>query len=306
MSALSLQQADLVRVMQGRNTQRVILVVNLLLVVWIASKLATLTWSFLAPEESPQPVAAVTTTAPVKASPDAQLIRQLPGWHLMGVVTQEQAPVKTAAPIDAPDTRLKLVLRGALSSDDQEQARAIIADPRGQEEHYAIGDTLPGNAELSKIYPDRVILQRNGRYETLRLPEDGASKGRSGNTVASRANTRRNITPSSASPAERLKNMRKQLKQSPRSLYGLVRATPKQSDDGKMIGYTVSPGRDPELFSQVGLQAGDVVVRVNDIALNNAANSARALKSAQAGKTVSMTVLRDGQEQVLSVSVPEQ
>ena len=44
---------------------------------------------------------------------------------------------------------------------------------------------------------------------------------------------------------------------------------------------------------------------INDIKLDNPANSARALKSAQSGETVSVTVLRNGQEEVLSLSVPE-
>ena len=79
---------------------------------------------------------------------------------------------KTSAPVDAPETKLKLVLRGVFSSEDQDNARAIIADPRGKEEQYSIGDMLPGNAELSEVHADKVILKRSGRYETLRLPTD--------------------------------------------------------------------------------------------------------------------------------------
>ena len=94
------------------------------------------------------------------ADPGAQLIRELPGWHLMGMVTKQQDPVAVNTPIDAPDTRLKLVLHGVFVSDGSGKARAIIADPKGKEEQYAVGEMLPGNAELSEVYPDRVILQR--------------------------------------------------------------------------------------------------------------------------------------------------
>jgi general secretion pathway protein C len=217
----------------------------------------------------------------------------------MGVVTQQAAPVKQATPVDAPDTRLKLVLRGALASDDKQHARAIIADPRGQEEQYSIGDTLPGNAELSEVYPDRVILMRNGRYETLRLPQD--NKPGAGNSAASFSAGRQ----PAVSPAQRLQNMRQQLQKSPKSLYGLVRATPQKGEDGNIVGYVLAPGRDPELFEQVGLEEGDVVVQVNDIKLDNPANSARALKSVQSGESVSVTVLRGGEEQVLTLNLPE-
>ena len=298
MNVLSLQQNDLIRVMRGQHMQRVIWIINLLLVVWIASQLATLTWGLLAPAETPEPAADVTGALPARADPARQLVRQLPEWHLMGVVKKEAAPVKQAAPVDAPDTRLKLVLRGALASDDKQNARAIIADPRGKEDQYAIGDKLPGNVELSEIYPDRVILLRNGRYETLRLPKDKQSSGK---VVATRT-TRR---PAQASPAQRLQTVREQLKQSPKSLYGLVRATPHKGENGSIVGYTVAPGRDPALFEQVGLQQGDVVVQVNDIRLDNPANSARALKSVQSGESVSVTVLRGGEEQVLTLNLPE-
>jgi general secretion pathway protein C len=71
------------------------------------------------------------------------------------------------------------------------------------------------------------------------------------------------------------------------------------------MGYALAPGRDPELFEQVGLQEGDVVVQVNDIKLDNPANSARALKSVQSGESVSVTVLRGGEEQVLTLNLPE-
>ncbi len=70
-----------------------------------------------------------------------------------------------------------------------------------------------------------------------------------------------------------------------------------------MVTYC-SPGRDRELFDHLGLQAGDVVVQINDLKLDNAASSAQALKSVQNGQEVTMTVLRDGQEQVLSFSLP--
>ena len=95
------------------------------------------------------------------------------------------------------------------------------------------------------------------------------------------------------------------MRKRPRDLYNLVRATPEKDGDGNTIGFELGPGRDPELFKQVGLQEGDVAIQINDIKLDNPANSARALKSAQSGDTVSVTVLRNGQEEVLSLSVPE-
>lgn len=297
MQTLSLQQADLIRILQSRHTKTAIRVINLLLVIWIASILATLTWGLLSPEESVEPIKAVTAVVPVPVNPDRQLISQMPTWHLLGVAKQGNQPVQTNTPLEAPETKLKLILKGALASTDPAQARAIIADPRGKELHYAVGEKLPGNAELSEIHPDRIILKRNGRFETLRLPKD-----KSPNTVASRSVRAR----STASPQRRLNTARQQLKKGSANLANLVRATPKRDKGGKTIGYILSPGRDPDLFAQVGLQQGDVAIQINNIKLDNPTSSARALKSMQSGNSVSVTVLRNGQEQVVSLEWPEE
>ena len=298
MQALSLQQADLIRILQSKYSQRAMWVINLLLIIWIASMLANLTWDLLSPVEPVDEIKVTTETAPAPANPDRQLISQMPSWHLMGVALQGNQPVKTSVPVEAPETKLNLILKGALASNDPHHARAIIADPRGVEKQYAVGEQLPGNAELSEIHADRVILKRNGRFETLRLPRDKQST----NTVASRTVTAR----PKASPRERLNSARQQLQQGSPNLSNLVRATPKRGEDGKTIGYTLSPGRDPDLFAQVGLQEGDVAIQINDIKLDNPTNSARALKSMQSGESVSVTVMRNDQEEVLSLEWPEQ
>ncbi len=297
MNTASLQPAELGRLLQGKTAQRVILAINVLLVIWIATRLAALTWGLLPQqqEEPAQPVIAATGNIPAKPDPDRMLVRQLSGWHLMGEVTVAAEPVKIAAPVDAPDTQLNLTLKGSLASDDKVHARAIIADQRGQDEQYAIGATLPGNAELSAIYPDRVILQRNGRYETLRLPTDVQS----GNVYSAAA------TPaamrSTQSPAERLRAVRQQVQQQPANLARLLRISPANDPEGNLVGYTLAPGNDPQLFEQLGLQNGDVVTEVNGLALTDPQNSATALQSLQSGEPVTLKLMRDGVEQDLSL-----
>ena len=297
MKLQTLQPAEMVQLMQGRPMQVAIVAINLLLVVWIAWMLASLTLDLIDGQEPVvEAVPVEAMPAPAREKEYRQLVRQMPEWHMMGeakVVATE--PAKPAAPVNAPETRLKLTLRGAFASEDPAFARAIIADPRGQEEMYAVGDTVPGNAELSEIQTSRVILMRGGRYETLSLPEDVL-----GGSV-------RNSPSRSTAPvqSQRLQSLRKTLKQNPKSLYGLVRTTPKRDEEGKMIGYTLQPGRDPELFESMGLQPGDVVTRINEIELSDLSNGMAALKSAQSGEAVTLTVMRDDQEETLSISVPE-
>lgn len=283
--------------MQSDTMRHAIRVVNVLLILWIAWLLASMTWGLLGGESTQE--AALPEVAPVtpQVSQQQELVRQLPGWHLFGQVAPEAEPVKSVVPVDAPDTRLKLSLHGTFSSADKDLARAIIADERGDEEMYAVGDILPGKAELSEIQADKVVLLRGGRYEVLRLPREAITGGP---MTVSATTARHSMTTS-----ERLQSLRRTLKQNPRSLFGLVRTIPKRDDQGKMIGYTLQPGREPELFDQMGLKPGDIVTRINDINLDNIASGMQALRSVQSGDTVSMTVERGGQQETLTFQIPE-
>jgi general secretion pathway protein C len=300
MKALTLQSTDLLRLMQSDAVRHAIKILNLLLIVWIAWLLATTTWSLLGEPEPVETVSPETVPIAPQVNQSAELVRQLPNWHLFGEIAPEAEPVKTVVPVDAPDTRLKLSLHGTFSSADAALARAIIADERGNEEMYAVGDILPGNAELSEIQADKVILLRGGRYEILRLPRDTmAGAGGVATTISATTATRSDTT------SERLQSLRDTLRQNPKSLFGIVRTIPKKDDQGKMIGYILQPGREPELFEQMGLKPGDVVTRINDVDLDNLASGMRALRSVQSGDTVSMTVLRGEQQENLSFRIPE-
>jgi len=262
---LSLQQADVFRLLQSGNTQWLIRGVNLLLVLWIASLLASLTWGLVTPQGNSQPENIEISLSSVAVDPNAQLIRQLPGWHLMGVATTKQAPVAASTAVDAPDTRLKLVLRGVFASEESGKAQAIIADPRGKEEHYAVGDSR------SKARP---VVRSHSK------------------TVAKRHE-------------QRIRDIRQTIKQRPNLLIDAVRPRPYLGEGGGMEGYTLMPGRDPALFRDLGLRPGDVVVQINGIRLNSKENGMQALKSIQSGDQASMTLLRGGQEQVVNLQMPE-
>lgn len=292
MTGISLHSNDLARLLQTRNAQLVIRLVNLLLVVWIAAQLATMTWALLPQHEQAAVPVVTPSNQSAPSNPQSTLIEQLPDLHLMGVPTQE-APAMASASVNAPDTQLQLTLRGALASDDKEHARAIIAEPGGKEDQYAIGDTVPGNAELSEIYPDRVILKRSGRFETLRLPVENGPGG-----AATRSQS---VAGVAVTPSERLRQVREQIQNSPKSLYGMIRATPQLDENGNISGYVIAPGQDPQLFSQVGLQDGDVVTEVNGMSMSDPANGAKALKSLQGGEQVTVKLLRGGVEQMLTL-----
>ena len=87
--------------------------------------------------------------------------------HFFGV-----ANAKPVIVIDElPETKLELILRGAFTAQNESNAGAIIEDDKKNSQHYAIGDTLPGDAILKSIHENKVVLTRNGIFETLYFPE---------------------------------------------------------------------------------------------------------------------------------------
>ena len=74
-----------------------------------------------------------------------------------------------------PVTRMQLILRGAFTSSNPQQASAIIEGPDGQTRSYKTGSRIYGQASLQQVLRDRVVLSRNGQLETLYFPQPDSS-----------------------------------------------------------------------------------------------------------------------------------
>ena len=141
--------------------------VNILLVLWLVWLVADETWQYFQPE--PEPVASVAKPPPKAATPQEFPTGQLADLHLFGVA-DEQEKIDVKRIMDAPETKLKLSLKGIVSTDDSKQGYAIIQKPDKEEKHFKVNDSVFGLATLEEIYIHRVILLRGERYETLKLP----------------------------------------------------------------------------------------------------------------------------------------
>lgn len=76
-----------------------------------------------------------------------------------------------------PETNLRLTLRGALAADGEFPGSALIEDSSGETDAYLVGDSLPGNAVIRTVLPNRVIIERDGKLENLYFPETENRQG---------------------------------------------------------------------------------------------------------------------------------
>ena len=170
-------QAFVQRLWVDKWDKRVPVLVTLLALVLLSHSMAELTWKLVPVPQIAGPgisQSATPAAAGAKKSGDQPLAGKIVSWNLFGKFEKQKpilAPVEQVAE-SAPDTRLNLKLRGVFASPNPKVARAIIADAKSNEDSYAVGDSLPGGAILSQVFSDKVIIEHNGRLETLRLPID--------------------------------------------------------------------------------------------------------------------------------------
>jgi len=78
-------------------------------------------------------------------------------------------PVKKAPVVTEklPQTTLRLTLSGVMAGKDNILASALIEGPDRQTRNYRVDEEVPGGAILREVYADRVVLERDGRFENL-------------------------------------------------------------------------------------------------------------------------------------------
>ncbi|MDK9759755.1 type II secretion system protein GspC [Vibrio sp. D173a] len=257
---------------------------------WILGQLA---W-FIEPAE--QSITSWKAQASSSSRPQSTLdISSLQKSHLFGEYNAETPQVIEQPVIqDAPKTRLNLVLVGAVASSDPNRSLAVIAN-RGKQATYGISEEIEGTrAKLKAVLIDRVIIDNSGRDETLmlegleykRLSVSAPAKPRASASV-------RGNNPGSAE--EKLEEIKAKITQDPQQIFQYVRLS-QVKRDGNVIGYRVSPGRDPELFKSVGLQSGDIATQLNGQDLTDPAAMGTIFRSISDLTELNLVVERDGQQ----------
>ena len=258
-------------------------IVSFVLVLLIAAELAALLWRILgATEDAAAPPPAIATPAPTVD------LNAIVNAHLFGVAPD------SGDPSNAPATAANLTLTGTLAGREPEHGWAIIGASGQSARVYATGASLPGGSKLFAVYPDRVILDRNGSRESLLLPRLAGAGPGSTPRLASLPSAR------AAGNSSLADSVRQILAQNPSAGGELLRPQPVFAG-GSLRGYRVYPGRNRAQFAQLGLQPGDLVLAVNGAALDDPNRGLETLRGIGQGGAVTLTIDRGGQQQQLTV-----
>jgi len=284
---------------------------NTLLVACIGVALAFLTIKLL-PQAARAPLPAVTandSSGSREAPTTLELARVIASVHLFGNAaekTVEAKPEPKAAPVT--DTKLNLQLSGVFAFTPADQAIAIISAGSGEQNAYGIGDKISSEVTLVEVHADHVVLKNRGKLEKLPLPENVTPIAMRPVQTAQPSDTgQQNAAQDLSQPIELPTNpgeLRDTLARNPAMLGRIVSVDPYQ-ENGKLVGYRITPKQNPEILEAQGIVAGDVITRVNNIQLNSQKQGIRALRNAVKAQNLEVTILRDGIEVPISISLAQ-
>ncbi|MGR5503403.1 type II secretion system protein GspC [Vibrio sp. DNB22_10_4] len=270
------------------------LIVTLVLLViscWIAGALL---WQLFPQSHSVTRWVAPTTVTATNNVQTAKLqSSDINNANIFGRYSKEQKVVQAPVVTDAPKTRLNVVLVGSVVSSNPERSLAVVAH-RGKQGTYGIGEQIDGTrATVNAVFIDRIIISNSGRDETVMLEGVEYKKLELNQRPKAAASNIAGNNPIDSE--EKLAAIRRTITQDPQQIFQYVRLS-QVKRDGKVAGYRVSPGRDPELFNSVGLQNGDIAIALNGADLTDPAAMGQIYQSITDLTELNLIVERDGQQ----------
>jgi general secretion pathway protein C len=293
---------------RGRRSDRAALACCVALAALAAWLLAHLVWQFL-----PRGDAGAGAAVPSGAVPAAAPARPIASWHLFG-----QAPPRPGAAGAGTATTLSLILRGTVADADAKAGVAVVADMNGGERAYRVGQELAPGARLAGVYPDRIVVERGGVQETLRLARDrnlapadvvratpatASSRAPASRPAAAAAPTAPAQKAAQADAPKDWQQTVARLRQNPDELMRRVPVVP-VLDGTRLTGVRLAEGGDGALIGRIGLRPGDVVTSVNGMPVDSLARGREIMTSLAGAQSARVTVLRDGKPTDLTIGLP--
>jgi general secretion pathway protein C len=267
-----------------RLADRLVEPAKILIIIGIAYTLATAGW-YLVSGPAPATLTDAKATSARAVGKPSLSVADIIARNLFG-----KANTDGGAPVvyDAPETRLRLTLEGVFQAETPEESAAIIAEQGKPGELFLVGGKMPGNATLTEVHADRIVLRRGTALETLRfsdepsmltanmhdepppLPDVGDGMANEAAPDTSYENSEPAPEPppstdtssSSSNPLSTVvQSYRDRLQQDPTGTLNALGVAPVSTSGAQ--GYRVDNLAGSPYLAQTGLQAGDVVLSVN-------------------------------------------
>lgn len=220
--------------------------------------------------------------------------------------------------VKAPTNRESTALVAATSSANirllgtatgmHDRAFAIVENQTTRSQGlYREGDLVAPGIVLVQVGWDRIIIERDGKRETLLLPKDAL-------TPAGQVSPVPISTPVNADPQEGIQQTaqdsytidRREVDHAINNLSELftqVRAVPYSVQEGVTQGFRLFQIKPDSLIDRIGLKNGDVIQRVNGVEISNPSTAFQLLQDLQGHQQIRVDVLRNQQPTSLSYEI---
>lgn len=305
----------------SEHNQKIAAAISILLIVLMSLSVAE---TVLVIMETMTPPAAIGSGAP---SPTASVQPDYKVSNLELFGKLREASTTATEIVNAPETRLNLELQGVFIADEPNDSTAIIAEKSRTGELYGIDDSLPGNAILSAVFEDHVLIRRGGRVERLMFsdsafrtvkaetpPSTPAVQPARGIDAGTRTelseirdrlrgrNEAREAAASGRDGSSEIAKYRQKIADDPVAALNEAGISPVTSGESK--GYRVGDEAQP-MIRQAGLQPGDVILSVNGRPVGNATSDSALVDQVMASSRVRVEVQRGERRFFLTVPVPK-
>lgn len=194
-------------------------------------------------------------------------------------------------------------LLGTMVSTKDEYSFATISEPGKKEpKNYRIGDLILGEAKVYHIERNRVYFTYNGRKEYLevdRLPSI-YRLGSSGSPTPSAAPSPGikveggKVTISKAKVDATLQDLNQVIQQ--------ARMVPNYQD-GQVDGFKIFGIRNGSIFSDLGLQNGDVINQINGTKIDSLEKALPMLQLLKTESSYTIDITRSGSKQTMNINI---
>ncbi len=209
-----------------------------------------------------------------------------------------------------PLTPLSLSQGGAQSRSDitligtvsgaQKESFAIFSYSSGRQEIYRVGETLPGIGRLSRVGEDKVSIEGGGRLfdiplaDIIKITEVRPAEGE----------TRPSSFVRSIGEGSYIVDQKKvqQAIENPNQLMTDARLQPNIMN-GKQEGFTLREVKGGGIYQSLGMQNGDVLLRINDYNISNPENALQAFTALRGMDRIQLDIMRNGAKMTLTYQI---
>jgi general secretion pathway protein C len=182
----------------------------------------------------------------------------------------------------------------------RELSYAIFRDNSGTQEVFKVGEPVYGLGVLSMVKKDRVLLKKGGSVTEIPLEDvqvkeirNPASAGSPGSQFARRIGSGSYVVD---------QGRLQQAIANPGQMMTDARLRPNVTD-GKQDGFVLSEVKPGGIYQSLGLQDGDVLLRINDYDISNPERALQAFTALRGLDRVQIDLIRSGSKMTMTYQI---